>query len=397
MRAPIQQYATRFVLLCVFLVSLLFPSLGLASTVDGTIDTTYKYAWSERLGWINVGTTQGNVHVVDTALSGYMWNEHTGWINLAVSSTTFVANNAEGTLSGYAWGEGIGYINFTGVTIDASGFFHGYATSTLSGAISFNCENSNTCGASDFRTKTDWRKASVRSATPPPPPPPPPASSGGGGGGSGWAVPSTPTVVAANATLATPSVPATPPTPFSGTSNIIVALNLGAFDPQVKLLQSFLNTNGYPVSGSGTGSLGNEGTFFGVHTSKALRKFQLAHEKDGLTSELGVLGPKTLAFINARSCGPLLTTYMKQGRANSALEVRKLQKFLTMYEGFPLLRETGIFDNDTFTAVVAFQTKYTSDILGPWQASRPTGYVYKTTKKKINDLYCGYVRKSETI
>lgn len=368
---------------------LLLPALGSASAIDGTIDTTYKYAWSGRLGWINVGTVEGNVHVVDTALSGYMWNEHTGWINLAVSSTTFVANNAEGTLSGYAWGEGIGYINFAGVTIDANGYFHGYATSTLSGGVSFNCENGNTCGTSDFRTKTDWRKASVRSATPPPPAP---TSSGGGGGG--LAIPVAPNVTRTNVA---PQVSPASLITTAETVNFTGTLKLGAFHPQVKLLQSFLNTNGYPLATSGTGSLGNEGTFFGTRTESALRKFQLAHEKEGLTSELGTFGPKTLAYMNLHSCQPLLITYLKQGRANNTIEVRKLQKFLMMYEGFPLLRETGIFDADTFTAVVAFQEKYTADILGPWQAPRSTGYVYKTTKKKVNDLYCGYVRKMKAI
>ena len=105
----------------------LFPTFTSASSINGTIDPVYKYAWSEHLGWINFGTPEGNIHVLDDTLTGYAWNENTGWIDLDVSSSTHVVNNGEGTLSGYAWGEGVGYIDFAGVTIDANGYFHGYA------------------------------------------------------------------------------------------------------------------------------------------------------------------------------------------------------------------------------------------------------------------------------
>ena len=40
------------------------------------------------------------------------------------------------------------------------------------------------------------------------------------------------------------------------------------------------------------------------------------------------------------------------------------------------------------TAVRAFQEKHTGIVLGPWAIQKGTGYVYKTTTKQINDLYC---------
>ena len=36
-----------------------------ASSIDGTIDSTYKYAWTEAGGWLDFGTSQGNVHITD--------------------------------------------------------------------------------------------------------------------------------------------------------------------------------------------------------------------------------------------------------------------------------------------------------------------------------------------
>lgn len=156
---------TGIVLAFTLLVNLaLLSNVVFASETDGTIDATDKYAWSENSGWINFGVTGGNVHVTDAGLIGLAWSENHGWINLSPAGSG-VVNDGEGTLSGSAWGENLGWIDFTGVTIDDSGYFHGYANGTISGQISFNCDNTGTCGASDFKTRTDWRPQSVRSVT----------------------------------------------------------------------------------------------------------------------------------------------------------------------------------------------------------------------------------------
>ena len=129
------------------------PYVALASTTDGTIDATYKYAWGGNIGWINFGVSAGNVHITDSALTGYAWSDNYGWINLA-PTTSGVKNNNEGALSGYAWGANLGWIDFSGVTINSSGVFAGSASGTVSGRVSFDCAN---CAV-----KTDWRPASAR-------------------------------------------------------------------------------------------------------------------------------------------------------------------------------------------------------------------------------------------
>jgi len=126
-----------------------------ASITDGIIDSTYSWAWGENIGWLNFGwgCPHCNVHITDSAITGYVWNENYGWINLNPSFGG-VKNNAEGTLSGYAWGESTGWINFSGVTINSSGVFGGTASGDITGTISFTCNN---CGVT-----TDWRPASTR-------------------------------------------------------------------------------------------------------------------------------------------------------------------------------------------------------------------------------------------
>ncbi|MFA5838928.1 MAG: immunoglobulin-like domain-containing protein, partial [Candidatus Paceibacterota bacterium] len=83
-----------------------------------------------------------------------------------------------------------------------------------------------------------------------------------------------------------------------------------------------------------------------------------------------------------------LLEYLQIGANNNAQEVIKLQKFLRDYEEFKDLEITGTFDQKTFDAVSQFQAKYGSDILSPWKHEEPTGFVYITTKKKINEIYC---------
>jgi len=152
--------AVFILLFLLFALSLRVPVF--ASTTDGTIDTTNKYAWGENVGWINFGNTNGNIHVTDSAITGYAWIANYGWVNMAPTNSG-VTNDAEGNLSGYAWGENVGWIDFENVAINSSGVFTGTASGTVTGTISFTCANCSVV--------TDWRPASTR-------------GDGGGGGGT---------------------------------------------------------------------------------------------------------------------------------------------------------------------------------------------------------------------
>ncbi len=83
-----------------------------------------------------------------------------------------------------------------------------------------------------------------------------------------------------------------------------------------------------------------------------------------------------------------LKEYMRLGINNNPTEVTKLQLFLKNFEGFTDLAVTGFFDITTDRAVRGFQDKYKSDVLDPWDLPGNTGYVYYTTKKKVNEIYC---------
>jgi hypothetical protein len=90
--------------------------------------------------------------------------------------------------------------------------------------------------------------------------------------------------------------------------------------------------------------------------------------------------------LGATSCS-YLRDYLKIDWNNDPVEVLKLQFFLNKFEG-ENLSFTNVFDESTFGAVQRFQNKYFDDILKPWGHTAPTGFVYITTKKKINEIYC---------
>jgi hypothetical protein len=84
-------------------------------------------------------------------------------------------------------------------------------------------------------------------------------------------------------------------TASSATPNFTVNLELGDKHHEVKLLQQFLNNNGYTVAQTGPGSKGNETTIFGYATKAALIRFQVANN---ISPAVGYFGTVTRAVFN---------------------------------------------------------------------------------------------------
>lgn len=108
---------------------------------------------------------------------------------------------------------------------------------------------------------------------------------------------------------------------------------------------------------------------------------------DGTASGI-VLGAAT----TTESCDTYLTAFIKAGNKNDPEQVRRLQAVLRDFEGADI-EVNGVYDAATLAAVHAFQTKYASDILTPWGIEKSTGFVYLTTRKKVNEIYCKNTRQ----
>lgn len=153
------------------------------------------------------------------------------------------------------------------------------------------------------------------------------------------------------------------------------------------------NTAGGPVTPPVDNGGGNPGNGGGGNTGGGPSTPPVVTTSGGSTgsSGYGFAGPSGSgsslpALINISGC-TYLTTYMKLGAENNASEVTKLQSFLKNTE-LLTVDINGTFDQKTFDAVSVFQAKYASDVLTPWGVSTPTGEVYFTTQKKVNELYC---------
>jgi len=86
-------------------------------------------------------------------------------------------------------------------------------------------------------------------------------------------------------------------------------LSPGSSGPDVKALQEWLNSHGYPVAPAGQpGSYGMETDYFGPATQAALQKYQadngIVSVGDPSSTGYGNLGPQTLASINANTSVP---------------------------------------------------------------------------------------------
>ena len=79
-------------------------------------------------------------------------------------------------------------------------------------------------------------------------------------------------------------------------SDITKNLYSGYVGKEAKLLQQFLNSQGFTVSQSGPGSSGNETTFFGGLTKAALAKFQASV---GISPAAGNFGPLTKQYLKS--------------------------------------------------------------------------------------------------
>lgn len=99
-------------------------------------------------------------------------------------------------------------------------------------------------------------------------------------------------------------------------------------------------------------------------------------------------GGRGYVYVNTNpaTCS-YLNDYLSIKDNNNDIEVTKLQAFLRNTENMDV-DINGIFDSKTFQAVKLFQSKYSVDILSPWGQIVPTGRVFYTTKKKINEIYC---------
>lgn len=269
------------------LIALLLPSVILATT---NIDSTNRYAWSENAGWIDFGSSQGNVVLSDTALTGYAWSETMGWISLSCQNTStctdvnygVLRDSATSHLSGYAWSENMGWINFNpqggGVSVDNSGSFQGSAYGENMGWIIFNCQTTNSCDTVNYKLQANVSVTPTAVSTP-----------SAGNSMMLALIKSLPTTAPKNTIPVAPVLPQKSPVAPLFTQT----LKLGSFGDQVTMLQNKLKELGFlsqKITSSG---------YFGNATLKAVQDFQIANKiATPNIYGFGLVGPATRKVLN---------------------------------------------------------------------------------------------------
>ncbi len=99
-------------------------------------------------------------------------------------------------------------------------------------------------------------------------------------------------------------------------------------------------------------------------------------------------GGQVLGQVLGESCGLYMDKHVRLGSSkNNITQVKKLQTFLNkwMKSALPI---TGFYGSQTYNVALAFQAKYSDEILRPWGESKPTGIIYLSTLRQINNLEC---------
>jgi len=359
-------------------------SFALASETNGVIDSTYKYAWSENIGWINFGCDNCNVHITDTEVTGNAWSDSYGWINLNPSGSG-VINNNEGALSGQVWGENIGWIDFSGVTIDNSGYFNGHASGNITGSISFNCANNSSCGSSDFKLQTDWRPASIRSN-----------SNGGGGIIQGTfdkpEAPSGGFRIAINNDADT-----------TGSRIVNLSFNAGLNVKKIAISNTssfigasqdlYASTRKWDLCSKFAGTVELQNCIEGSHTVYV--KFYTRFGRASKVFSDSIIYKKSSKKIGKQGQFVATMNFKRNLRpGDRGKDVKELQRFLNQIDAFRLVNkgpgspgnETEFFGQLTFDALKKYQQANKEQILKPINLAMATGFFGSSTRFFMNSF-----------
>lgn len=134
------------------------------------------------------------------------------------------------------------------------------------------------------------------------------------------------------------------------------------------------------------GEYRNEAQVVALSGHKSLKNGQ-PYISEVAAASVMVTGPPGQVLGIATECPAYLNSFMQYDAENDIVEVLKLQQFLNTFESANV-SENGDFDLVTHQAVKTFQDKYRDEVLLPWGMEQPSGYVYLTTRKKINEIYC---------
>ena len=133
----------------------------------------------------------------------------------------------------------------------------------------------------------------------------------------------------------------------------IRTLTVGATGYDVKILQRYLNNFGFIVSEAGWGSSGNESTYFGIKTKRALAQYQDHYHEDilmplGLNYGTGYFGKSTIAHVNGEIVEKNLSTLLTKwgiSRLKIGLTIPTYRSFFLLISKIPFKQKPYLIRN----------------------------------------------------
>jgi hypothetical protein len=170
--------------------------------------------------------------------------------------------------------------------------------------------------------------------------------------------------------------------------------------PATKVVATVILANGKVVTAENTNLTGNPESIYPQanienHLNSLLTNDN-GHPTNGAPAGLmgfvqgngRVLGVSTERQVIGDTCGLYMEKFIRMGSSkNDSEQVKKLQEFLNkqLNSNIPI---TGFFGPLTLAKVKEFQIKYSGEVLKPWGLNLPTGLVYLSTIRQINNLEC---------
>ena len=114
---------------------------------------------------------------------------------------------------------------------------------------------------------------------------------------------------------------------------------------------------------------------------------ELLAQIEFLEKEIARVRSEIAAILTKKGTCTFFENNLYYGMRNNS-EVRCLQEFLKAQgpEIYPEGLVTGNFLSLTQAAVIRFQEKYADEVLAPWEFTKGTGFVGKTTRAKLNAI-----------
>lgn len=293
----------------------LTTSYGTTTTLDATLvtshsvplsgltaATTYHYRVISKDAAVNTTTSSDATFttsaIPDTTAPSRSAGSPTGSLASSTTSTTLSLSTDEAATCRYSQSAGVAYGSMSTTFGTTGGTTHSTTVSALASGQSYDyyVRCIDTASNANLTDYTISFAVSAASGVPPVVPASTIISSGS------MPVSATSVVVGCTATTAfsplngqrCPSIAVVPQGNDSTLLAGIRSLSWKMSGEDVRALQHYLNTHGYPVAPSGVGSIGKETTYFGLATKAALIKFQIAH---AILPATGTYGPKSKTFV----------------------------------------------------------------------------------------------------